>query len=84
MYLLNEKDSRILNLGKKRDLERSIRELAKSYGVEAGLVRDGKHEIWDCEGLMIPIPRHTEINDHTAKHILKSLALHLEELQNDA
>lgn len=35
------------------------------------LLRQGKHEIWTNGELTIPIPRHDEINEMTARGILK-------------
>lgn len=33
--------------------------------------REGKHTVYSLDGLMIPIPRHSEINERTARDILK-------------
>lgn len=57
---------------------RQIRELAKAHGVTVELLRQGKHEIWECEGLTFPIPRHREIADGTARIIIQRLTEHLE------
>lgn len=57
---------------------REIRALAKAHGVTVDLLRQGKHEIWECEGLTFPIPRHREIADGTARVILQRLTEHLE------
>lgn len=65
---------------KKKDLEQKIRKLAKQYGVTAGLVRQGSHEIWECAGFTFPIPRHREIAEGTARIIVKRLTEHLEGL----
>ncbi|MCL5056161.1 MAG: type II toxin-antitoxin system HicA family toxin [Firmicutes bacterium] len=35
------------------------------------LLRQGKHEIWINGELTIPVPRHDEINEMTARGILK-------------
>ena len=35
------------------------------------LLRQGKHEIWTNGELTIPVPRHDEINEMTARGILK-------------
>ncbi|MCX6124947.1 MAG: type II toxin-antitoxin system HicA family toxin [Proteobacteria bacterium] len=50
---------------KKRDLEKELTRLGWY------LLREGSHEIWTNGELTIPIPRHTEINEYTAKGIVK-------------
>lgn len=68
---------------RKKELEKQIRQLAKQYGVTAGLVRQGSHEVWECEGFTFPIPRHREIAEGTARTIIKRLTEHLESLAED-
>lgn len=68
---------------KKRDLEKQIRQLADEHGVSAGLIRQGTHEVWECEGLTFPIPRHRDIAEGTAIKIIKTLTQHLERLDED-
>lgn len=63
---------------KKRDVIRRIRRLARQHDTEALLVRQGKHEIWECGGFTFPIPRHNEIAERTAVAILDRLQQHLE------
>ena len=51
---------------KKRDLEKVLRALGWHF------LRDGgNHEIWTNGAETEPIPRHNEINEMTAKGILK-------------
>jgi predicted RNA binding protein YcfA (HicA-like mRNA interferase family) len=51
---------------KRRDLEMKLREL----GWE--LVRHGaRHDVWSKGEHEIPVPRHNEINEYTAKGILR-------------
>jgi len=51
---------------KRRDLEMKLREL----GWE--LVRHGaRHDVWAKGEHEIPVPRHNEINEYTAKGILR-------------
>ena len=52
---------------KKKDLERLVK------GLGAELVSQGRgHEIWKSKsGKKFTIPRHKEINEYTAKQILK-------------
>ena len=66
---------------RQRQPKQQIRQLAKRHGVTAHLVRQGKHEIWECAGLTFSIPRHREIAEGTASTILKRLEAHLEDTQ---
>ncbi len=51
---------------KRADLERRLRELGWI------LLRHGsRHDIWSKGEFEIPVPRHVEINEYTAKEILK-------------
>ncbi|MFN2376213.1 MAG: type II toxin-antitoxin system HicA family toxin [Candidatus Binatia bacterium] len=51
---------------KRRDLERLLRDLGWR------LVRQGgRHDIWGRGAERLAVPRHTEINERTAKAILK-------------
>lgn len=59
---------------KRRELVKKIGQAAKAAGKSWVLVRDtGRHEIWDCDGMPIPIPRHAEINPWTAEGIMRDL-----------
>lgn len=52
---------------KKRDLERRLR------GLGWWLLRQGSnHEIWTNGELTEPIPRHREVQERLAEHILKT------------
>lgn len=51
---------------KKSDLIKRLKEMG------ARLLREGRHEVWESRnGYRFPVPRHKEINEHTAKQILK-------------
>jgi len=51
---------------KRRDLERSLRDLGWS------LTRNGsRHDIWGKGESELAVPRHSEINQYTAKAILR-------------
>jgi len=50
---------------KKRDLERQLKRLGW------WCLRQGKHEIWTNGEVTLPVPRHKEINEITAKGILR-------------
>ena len=59
---------------KRTDLIRTIRGGAKVAGLAFELVRDnGDHEWWTVHGLGFSIPRHRELNELTARSILKQL-----------
>lgn len=56
---------------KKRELMKRIRAIADSAGAELVLVRQGgSHEIWSLGGGRLVIPRHRNINEHTANGVL--------------
>ena len=52
---------------KRRDLEGKL----KGFGWR--FVRNGgSHDVWTNGSISLPVPRHTEINEMTAKGILKT------------
>lgn len=56
---------------KKRDLLRQLADIARAGGVGFRLLREGRnHEIWVLGSERLVIPRHREINEHTARGIL--------------
>ncbi len=55
-----------------------LRKIARENNVEIRLVRQGRHEVWECSGFRFPIPRHREINEYTALSIIKHLRKRLE------
>lgn len=62
---------------RRRELVAQIQELAKRHDTMARPIRQGKHEIWECEGLTFPLPRHRDIAEGTARAIIKRLTEHL-------
>lgn len=59
---------------KRQALVAMIGKSAAARGVTFRPVRQGaSHEIWVCGGKTFPIPRHREINEHTAHGIVRSL-----------
>lgn len=59
---------------KRRDLLKRLDRAAKTKGVSFTLVREGaSHTIYEFGGRHVPVPRHTEINEHTAQGILRNL-----------
>jgi mRNA interferase HicA len=56
---------------KKRDLEKLLRVIALGTGREFAFLREGaNHETWMLGNERLVIPRHREINEHTARAIL--------------
>ena len=64
---------------KRRDLLGKIKKAAKGAGVSWGeLARKGSdHDVWELDGMPIPIPRHREINEYTAQGIMRDLEVKL-------
>jgi len=57
---------------KKRDLIKQLRAIAKAADTDLEFVREGaNHEVWTIGDERLVIPRHREINEHTAKGIIK-------------
>ena len=56
---------------KRRHLIKQLQSIARDKGVPVGLLRQGKHEVWEFGGQRLVIPRHKEIDEHTAKAILR-------------
>ncbi len=51
---------------------RQLRIIAKSADVEFRFLREGRsHQIWTFGGERVYIPRHREVNEHTARAILR-------------
>jgi hypothetical protein len=56
---------------KRRDLVRQLGAIAKAKGWTLTIARDsGPHTIYAIGPQRIPVPRHIEINDHTARGII--------------
>lgn len=51
---------------KRRDLEQRLQELGWRL-----LRHGGRHDIWERDGNEVVVPRHAEINEYTAKSILR-------------
>ncbi len=59
---------------KRADLVRRIGWAARGHDVSWSRLRStGAHEVWDCDGLRVSIPRHRDINELTAQAIMRSL-----------
>lgn len=60
---------------KRRDIIQVIAKAAKAQGLDWSLVREGgSHTMFSLDGLMIPIPRHNEVNEITSRGIYKECA----------
>lgn len=57
------------------DLEKQLREIAKRTGATLKEREGANHTIFEISGKRIPVPRHREINEHTASRILKDAKL---------
>ena len=59
---------------KRRDLLGRIAKAAAGVSVEFGLVREGgKHSVYQCGAQRFTVPRHAEVNEITARGILRHL-----------
>jgi len=59
---------------RRKELLRKISRAAKAAGKLWRPTGDtGRHEVWECDGMKIPIPRHREINPWTAEGIMRDL-----------
>jgi hypothetical protein len=59
---------------KRADLLRIIGAAARDAGLRWQLVRQGSnHEVWRVDGLHFVIPRHREVNERTAREIMRLL-----------
>ena len=59
---------------KRRDLLKKISDAAKAGDLIFAPIRNkGDHEVFTLDGQRVIVPRHTEINEVTAREILKSL-----------
>jgi mRNA interferase HicA len=57
---------------KKRDLVKHLRAVARATGTDLLFVREGaNHEVWAIAGERLVIPRHREINELTARAIIR-------------
>jgi len=56
---------------KKQALIRFLRGIARGRGVNLHLLWQGRHEVWQFGEERLVIPRHTEIDEHTTRAILK-------------
>lgn len=59
---------------KRRQLLKQIREAARSRQLALDELREGaQHSIFQVGDFSFAVPRHTEINEHTAQGIMKNL-----------
>ena len=59
---------------KKRDLIKRLRAIANAGDIDLDFIREGaNHEVWSIGDSRFVIPRHREINEHTAMGIIKKV-----------
>jgi mRNA interferase HicA len=59
-------------------LVRKIRDAAAGRGVDFEMRRQrGSHQMWTCGQTAVVIPKHTEVNELTARGIFKTLEAEL-------
>jgi mRNA interferase HicA len=57
---------------KRTELLKTLRKLARAYMTEVTVVREGgAHTVYRCGPAQFTVPRHTEINENTARGILR-------------
>lgn len=65
-------------MAKRRDLIKALRSTAKQACIEFSFVRNGSnHDIYRWDTVLIVIPRHNEINEMTARGIIKDTDAYL-------
>ena len=57
---------------KKRDLERKMLEMCRAAGVEFVRLGGANHDKFRINGVVITVPRHSEIKEFTARRIISS------------
>ena len=56
---------------KRKELEKRLNRLAKDHGATAIWTEGGSHSKVSINGIETTVPRHSEINDLTAKGIIR-------------
>lgn len=64
---------------KRRDIIRAIRDAANEQGLAVAVTEGGNHTIVVLDGLKIPVPRHNEVRELTARSVYKQAAAKLGE-----
>ncbi|MGA4787522.1 hypothetical protein [Nocardia sp. AB354] len=59
---------------KRRDIIRAIRDAASRQGLAVAVTEGGNHTLVVLDGLKIPVPRHNEVRELTARSIYKQAA----------
>ncbi|MFZ2242558.1 MAG: hypothetical protein WAV90_23920 [Gordonia amarae] len=59
---------------KKRDVLKKLRKAAKSAGVEYVETEGANHTVIKLDGLVVPVPRHNEIDNNLVTGIYKEAA----------
>ena len=66
---------------KREQLMKELRKIGKKAKYELTFVRSGPHDTWRIAGRNLSIPHHKEINEHTARGIIKDARAAIEKAQ---
>lgn len=58
---------------KRKDVIKTVKAEAKIRGMSFDCSQGGNHEIMRVDGLVIPLPRHSQIRENTTRRIYKEL-----------
>lgn len=64
---------------KRRDLLKKLKAIAKAEGLEVEMREGGSHTVVTIGGRQTTVPRHNEVNEITAKAIIKHMEPKAEE-----
>ncbi|WP_067667974.1 hypothetical protein [Nocardia miyunensis] len=64
---------------KRRDIIKAIRNAADERDLAVEITEGGNHTIIELDGMKIPVPRHNEVRELTARSIYKQAAAKLGE-----
>jgi len=60
---------------RRTELLKALRKLARAHAVDLELLREGgAHSVYRCGPAQFTVPRHTEINENTARAILRHVS----------
>jgi mRNA interferase HicA len=66
---------------RRAELLRTLKTVARSHGAELQQVREGgSHTVFRCGPVQFTVPRHTEINERTARALLRHVANELTDI----
>jgi mRNA interferase HicA len=60
---------------RRAELLRKLKAVARSHGAELQQVREGgSHTVFRCGPVQFTVPRHAEVNERTARSLLRHVA----------